>query len=68
MSRKCAYLAIVKVYALFKGTCQGRDGYCLAEVGLLSPEKTFLPNFSQTKTDLLSSADYCGGMPQIKAF
>jgi hypothetical protein len=68
MSRKCAYLTIIKVNALFKGTYQGRDGCCLAEVGLLSPEKTFLPNFSQTKTDLLPSADYCSGLLQIKAF
>jgi len=46
MSRKCAYLTIVKVFALCKQTAQGRDGSSLTDVGLLSPEKTIPVNFS----------------------
>jgi hypothetical protein len=39
MSRKCAYLTIVKVYARFKETDQRKDCRRLAGVGLLIPPK-----------------------------
>jgi hypothetical protein len=68
MSRKYAHLTKVKVYAQFIESDQGKDGCCLTETGLLSPEKTIQANFSQTKNSLRPSADYCGGLPQIKAF
>jgi|GEM_PF-1374134 len=39
MSRKCAYLTIVKVYMPFEEGGPGKDLCCLAGVGLIASRK-----------------------------